>query len=292
MWATGFDSTPQVGLKVMSKCRMTQSYRRAISLHKVDIMDFEAIKNYWDDRAAGDSSIQSTTQDVYLREIEFRVLKEELKLRAPQSVVDVGCGDGRTTIRLASVLPTIKFQGFDYSPSMLINAKAVLRKEGVDNTTFGQHDISQPLPGSFEAAYTTRCLINLPNWELQQAALKNIHTCLPIGGIYLMVENFVEGQMNFNRIRKAYSLPEIAVRNHNLFLNHDKLVRFIDGLFVIEREINISSAYYLVSRVIYSKICDEQKKSTDYYDDHHRLAAALPFVGEYGPVRLVILRKA
>lgn len=50
-------------------------------------MDFEAIKNYWDDRAAGDSSIQSTTQDVYLREIEFRVLKEELKLRAPQSVV-------------------------------------------------------------------------------------------------------------------------------------------------------------------------------------------------------------
>ena len=77
-----------------------------------------------------------------------------------------------------------------------------------------------------------------------------------------------------------------------MFLNHDKLVRFIDGLFVIEREINISSAYYLVSRVIYSKICDEQKKSTDYYDDHHRLAAALPFVGEYGPVRLVILRKA
>jgi SAM-dependent methyltransferase len=255
-------------------------------------MNFEEIKTYWDQRASGDSSVQSTTQDVYLREIEFRALRQELNRLAPSSVADVGCGDGRTTIRLAGEFPSVKFFGFDYSPAMIENAKVVLKSGAIDNVTFAQHDICELLPGSYGAVYTTRCLINLPEWDLQKRALRNIHQCLAVGGVYLMIENFIEGHNNFNRVRAEYGLPEIKVRDHNLFFERERLGGFVEDLFEIEREVNISSAYYLASRVLYSKICEEKHESPNYYDDHHRLAVALPFVGEYGPVRLLVLRKS
>jgi hypothetical protein len=62
-------------------------------------------------------------------------------------------------------------------------------------------------------------------------------------------------------------------------------------MFRIEEEVNISSSYYLVSRVIYSKICAEKGIQPDYFDDHHRFAASLPFSGEFGPIRLICLKK-
>lgn len=255
------------------------------------MMNFQEIKKYWENRAAGDSSAQSTTQDFYLREIEFNVLSEYVQKFSPDLVADVGCGDGRTAVRLAGNYPSVSFVGFDYSLSMIENARGVHSSAGVPNIKFGQLDICAGLRGPFNLIYTTRCLINLPSWDLQKVALKNIHEALTIGGVYLMVENFVEGQANFNQIRKRYDLPEIPIREHNFFFERQRLLDYVDALFVVEEEVNISSTYYLVSRVIYSKICDETGTHPDYFDDHHRFAAGLPFCGEYGPVRLVCLRR-
>ena len=70
------------------------------------MMDFNEIKKYWEDRAALDTSAQSTTQDFYLREIEFKVLSERIKKYSPKLVADIGCGDGRTTARLAENMAT------------------------------------------------------------------------------------------------------------------------------------------------------------------------------------------
>jgi len=38
-------------------------------------------------------------------------------------------------------------------------------------------------------------------------------------------------------------------------------------------------------------MCADSGVAPDYFDDHHRLAAGLPFAGEFGPVRLLSLRK-
>lgn len=254
-------------------------------------MNFEEIKKYWEDRAAGDSSAQSTTQDFYLREIEFNALSERIRKYSPALVADVGCGDGRTTVRIASRFPNVFFSGFDYSSSMVENARSVLPSGGLPNIEFGQLDICEGLKRSFDLIYTTRCLINLPSWDLQKVAINNIHNALSIGGVYLMVENFIEGQDSFNQVRKSFGLPEIPIREHNLFFQRHRLFDHVDSRFEIEEEINISSTYYLVSRVIYSKICSETGKQPDYFDDHHRFAAGLPFSGEFGPVRLIYLRK-
>jgi ubiquinone/menaquinone biosynthesis C-methylase UbiE len=255
------------------------------------MMSFEDIKKYWEERAAGDSSIQSTTQDVYLREIEFNALSDRIKIYSPSSLADVGCGDGRTTSRLAIDFPSASFTGFDYSSYMVSNAKNVILSKELSNLNFDQLDICDGLKQTFDLIYTTRCLINLPSWDLQRVAIDNIHSALNSRGIYLMIENFIEGQENFNRVRKNFGLQEIPIREHNFFFNSSQLRDYVSGKFEIIEEVNISSSYYLVSRVIYSKICSETVQQPDYFDDHHRFAAGLPFAGEFGPVRLVCLKK-
>ena len=254
-------------------------------------MEFEDIRQYWDDRAAGDSSAQSTTQDVYLREIEVNVLLERIRKYAPESVADVGCGDGRTTARLADRFPNVSFSGFDYSSTMIENARSSLPPGKPANIQFDHLDICAGMKGSFGLIYTTRCLINLPTWDLQKIALANIHNSLTVGGLYLMVENFIEGHERFNQVRRDFGLPEIRIREHNFFFRRDLLLEYIEGSFEVEEEVNISSTYYLMSRVVYSRICADAGRQPDYFDDHHRLAAGHPFAGEFGPVRLVCLKR-
>ncbi len=254
-------------------------------------MNFEEIKKYWENRAAADSSAQSTTQDIYLREIEFNTLSDRIRRYSPARIADVGCGDGRTTARLADLHANASFVGFDYSSAMVQNARGVNALNGLSNVKFEQLDICNGLNDLFDLIYTTRCLINLPSWDLQKNAIKNIGGALMSGGVYLMVENFTEGQDKFNQVRRNFGLPEIPVREHNLFFEQRRLLDYVDHYFDVEEDVNISSTYYLVSRVIYSKICAETGIPPDYFDDHHRFAAGLPFCGEFGPVRLVCLKK-
>ena len=254
-------------------------------------MNFEEIQEYWEERAAADKSAQSTTQDYYLREIEYNTLSERIEKYSPHLVADIGCGDGRTTMRLAAKFPNVFFSGFDYSNSMVENAKEANLSDDLQNVQFHRLDIREGLPGAFNLIYTTRCLINLPSWELQRRAIDSIHKALAAGGVFLMVENFIEGHENFNQVRKNFALPEIPIRDHNLFFKRQRLLEYVDTRFSVKEEINISSVYYLVSRIIYSKICFEAGKQPDYFDDHHRFAAGLPFSGEFGPVRLINLKK-
>ena len=255
-------------------------------------MEFAQVKKYWEDRASTDNSAQSTTQDYYLREIEFRVISELIQRCRPKCIMDVGCGDARTTAKLATVFKNISFIGVDYSESMVKNSLGNINLAGIENLKVILCDVCQSLPcKDLEMVYSTRCLINLPTWELQQIALANIADSLIVNGHYVMIENFMEGHNNFNHVRDSFGLPEIPVREHNLYFNRTKLLNFVSKQFEILEEVNISSTYYLVSRVIYSKICQGLGTSPDYFDDHHRFAAQLPFSGEFGPVRMIYLRK-
>ena len=254
-------------------------------------MEHREIQEYWNTRATNDTSAQSTTNDIYLREIEYRVLSNQIEKHSPEKIADIGCGDGRTTARLATDYPDILFSGFDYSQSMVENATKVNGASKSSNLVFRPLDIIEGLPVSFDLIYTTRCLINLPSWPLQQTAIKNIHKALSPNGIFVMVENFIEGHEKFNQVRRSSGLSEIPIREHNLFFARHLLLGFLKSLFELKEDINISSTYYLVSRVVYSKICHEKGLQPDYFDDHHRLAAFLPFAGEFGPVRMLCLKK-
>ncbi|HJN97279.1 MAG: hypothetical protein CMQ15_16025 [Gammaproteobacteria bacterium] len=78
-------------------------------------MNFGKIRNYWKVRALKDQSAQSTTQDVFLREIELSALNENIVKHEPRKIADIGCGDGRTTIALSEFFNEATFSDFDYS---------------------------------------------------------------------------------------------------------------------------------------------------------------------------------
>ena len=145
---------------------------------------------------------------------------------------------------------------------------------------------------SLTLSITSRCIINVIGWDKQKAAFRNIHGLLRPAGVYCMLENFVDGQAALNSVRQTFGLDEIKIRHVLLFFaSREFLDKFLGTAFDIVENVNISSSYYLVSRVIYSKICQLEGVQPDYFDKHHELASKLPFCGNYGPVKMLVLIK-
>lgn len=259
--------------------------------------EYEEIKQYWDNRAKEQGGTrQATTNDYYMREIEINCLKGKIKTlfgsRSELKIADIGCGDGLSTIEIAKSFPEINFSGFDYSENMICSAKERCKKDPLKNIEFRVFDITKDdLKEEYDLIYTDRCLINLPSWNLQRSAIIKIHNALVDDGYYIMIENFLEGHKNFNMLRQKFSLEEIQMRNHNLFLNEKDLLPILKKLFSEIHYINISSQYYIVSRILYSKICAINNVTPDYFDVHHELAVKLPFFGNFGPIGMYHLRK-
>ncbi|MCP4787030.1 MAG: class I SAM-dependent methyltransferase [Fuerstiella sp.] len=258
-------------------------------------MSYTETKDYWEGRALEMGvSPQATTNDYYMRQIEIRNLKHWLRRTgaATSHVGDVGCGNGYSTLELASEFPEFRFSGFDYSQSMIESANALKAEQGIENVGFHVCDLTaDELTGEFDVLMTDRVMINLPTWEEQAAAIDRIWRRLKPGGSYFMIENFTDGQTAFNAVRESFGLDEIPVRDHNLFIDKELLhVHIADKFDVVHFE-NISSVYYLVSRVVYSKICQDNGDAPDYYDDHHKWASMLPSAGDMGPIQLYVLSK-
>ena len=253
----------------------------------------ESIKEYWDSQALkyGDAP-QATTLDYYMRKKEIQCIKDYIKQSNCKTIADFGCGNGFSTLDLSKSFPKLEFFGFDYSKEMIRNANKRKIKENSMNIEFDVFDLTQDTTTrKYDLIITDRCLINLSSWEDQMVAIKTIFNSLTRNGVYLMIENFVEGHNNFNHLRTTFDLPIIKIRNHNLFLEKKKVHDYCVSLFKNITYQNISSTYYIVSRVIYSKICKENNEDPDYLDIHHELASQLPDMGDYGPVYSWVLKK-
>jgi ubiquinone/menaquinone biosynthesis C-methylase UbiE len=260
------------------------------------------IKQYWSERATATpaGSVQATTYDVFLREHEIATLKEKiagLSLPAGSTVVDVGCGDGHSTISLAAEFPALRFIGVDWSDEMLGLAaeKTAAQPEPVDNVSFRVGDmrhLSAALgTDKFAVFVTMRSLINLTSPEEQYDTIAQIAQHLIPGGYYFCIENFMQGQESFNRLRVAMGLPEIPVRWHNIFFDEARYVEELSPYFDSLTFDNFLSSYYLATRVIYSAGCHLVGEEPDYFHPIHRVAVRLPPIGDFCPIKLVTMRR-
>jgi O-antigen biosynthesis protein len=72
------------------------------------------------------------------------VLNQHLlqKLERPSRTLDAGCGSGRFTLPLARV--SLRLDAFDLSPTLIEEAKANARKQGLDNIRFWVDNVVAP----------------------------------------------------------------------------------------------------------------------------------------------------
>jgi malonyl-CoA O-methyltransferase len=78
-------------------------------------------------------------------------------------VVELGCGTGRHTLRLAAAGAAVT--AVDFSEGMLAEARS---KPGADRANFVQHDLSKPLPfenGSFDLVFSALVLEHLADLD-------------------------------------------------------------------------------------------------------------------------------
>lgn len=257
--------------------------------------NIEEIKSYWEEQAKiYGSNPNATTQDTFLRKIEINYICEFLsRFDTPLKVLDIGCGNGYSTLQYKKRVNIHNYVGADYSEKMIENARRELEKEELSEVEFKVMDVMKlsEYNEKFDIIISDRCLINLGGSENRKKAITEIFRSLYKSGKYLLIENFIEGQIEFNKLREQQGLAEIQVRWHNSFFSQDELKRSIKNYFIIDRFENISSLYYLATRVIYSKICKIENREPDYDNKIYEVASELPFIGNFGPVCACVLER-
>lgn len=257
------------------------------------------VKEYWDTRAREYATAPAaTTNDVHLRELEIASLVTELRRLGvgPRSrVLDVGCGNGYSTLRVAEALPGVRFAGVDFSEQMIESANRLLasRPDLADRVSFSVGDATDlsGAPKDVDAVITDRCLINLETLERQALAIRRIAERLRPGGHYVAIENFVEGHDEMNRLREAVGLAAIPVRWHNRFFTEQEFCRAAGPWFEAPRFWEFSSSYYFATRVIYAAMCRMRGEEPDYDHEIHRLAVRIPPAGAMSPIRMATLTR-
>jgi ubiquinone/menaquinone biosynthesis C-methylase UbiE len=261
----------------------------------------EAIKDYWEERAKENATTpEATTNDFYLRELEISTLIQTLEglgLGPGGTVLDVGCGDGYTTVAVADALTRLRFTGIDYSENMIASARGrVTGKPHLkDRVTFSVGDATAlntaAGDSTYDAVTTDRCLINLESKEDQARAVAQLARHTKPGGYYVAIENFNEGQHEMNRLRASVDLPEIPIRWHNLYFDEADFKLLVEPFFEEIEFKEFSSSYYFATRVIYSAMCQMRGETPDYRHEIHQLAVKLPWFGQFSPIRMVVMRR-
>ena len=200
----------------------------------------ERIKAYWED------PVTRSLIDENLRMLEEGVVTTHL--RPGMEIVDIGCGDGESTIRYASLVK--KCLGLERSEHLISRAQEKLSASRLPNLSFSSGDINElgAYIGQFDLAITQRVVTNMSSWDAQVAVMDNVRAVLRPGGIYVMVENISEGHDYLNALRAGVGLREIPRHWHNLYLNHQMVMKYFEGRFHLIRH-HTFELYSLLTRV-------------------------------------------
>lgn len=246
-------------------------------------------KEFWDDQARSHgASDLATAPDHHYRTLEINsILRVIDGIEQRETILDVGCGNGYSTVKIGKKFPEAMLTGVDYSEPMIAEAN----KAVIPNVEYFHGDVlslsrNKNLIGQkFDIVLSTRCLINLATWEEQKSGILEMRKMLAPNGRLILVENTEAGLKSLNILRAKLDLPPIEVRWHNKYLPQTEFNEFMSNagsdLFTLEYVENIGNMYYIASRVIYAKLCKDQGIEPDYDSPINAIAAELPSLGAY-----------
>ena len=174
-------------------------------------------------------------------------------------VLDIGCANGYATLRHAKSRKLASITGVDFAESMIAAAQEAKQKQGFgDNVTFMKGDVRslQFSDNTFDVAYTTRVLINLPTWEQQMRGIAECVRVVKPNGTIVLSEGFWEPLMLLNAIRTLTNLPPLVEHDFNRYLKRGLVEAYLQNLALDYQFDDFSSIYYLGSRFLRELVTD------------------------------------
>ena len=167
-------------------------------------------------------------------------------------ILDVGCSNGHATLAMLQKEPA-KIYGVDYAENMIHFAnekKSTLNNP--ENVIFEVGDIKnlQFDDSIFDVVYTTRVIINLPNWEEQQLGIEECLRVTKKGGVVILSEAFWEPLVLLNSLRALKQLTPLVEHDFNRYLKKQKLEQLLEAKGLKYSVEDFSSIYYLGSRFL------------------------------------------
>lgn len=231
----------------------------------------------------------STIQDLRTRHMEmdaiFGYICDGMR------VLEIGCGNGFVAEELIK-RRDIDLDAFDYSHDMIAIAQARNVAGLKGRVKFWQGDLVKFEPtGTYDVAFSERCVQNLVSWEDQKKGLANIHRGLEPGGEYIMLESFWTGLNNLNAARAELDLDAIQESWHNRFFHEQETVDYMKSIgFDYVDQNAFLSGYYFGSRVLLPGLMPKGKpvSSKSILNNYF---CALPPAGDFSPMKIMRFRR-
>jgi ubiquinone/menaquinone biosynthesis C-methylase UbiE len=257
----------------------------------------DQIKQFWSDQA--DEHGQSTAASWSDRPvIELEAAELVNQVRDGERILDVGCANGYTTLRLAAER-AIAIKGIDYIPQMieearsrLANVTAPLRGK-VDFAVGDARRLDEP-DDSYDTAISVRVIINLGDWAGQEAGLRECARVVKPGGRLLLSEATTQGWRKLNDFRREWGLDDIPMPAFNAYLDRDQVIETLSPTMRLVGVSHFASTYYVGTRVIKPLLARALGGSIDVADPGMHWNAwfsQLPAWGDYGTQELMIFEK-
>jgi ubiquinone/menaquinone biosynthesis C-methylase UbiE len=234
--------------------------------------------------------------DIHAVELELREMRR--RIADGQKVLDVGCANGFTTLRLAATR-RIEILGVDFAPEMIEQARLAL--EGLDDdvaarVSFALGDATAlDLPSdSYDVLLVKRVLINLGSWERQLTALNECIRVLRPGGRLLLSEATIQNWEALNRFRGEWGLEPIPMPSFNLYLDREQVVNVLAERGLVVEESDFSSSYYVGTRVLkplLREVLGRGPEAARPDTEINRWFSRLPAAGDYGIQVLFVFEK-
>ncbi|MEI6633356.1 MAG: class I SAM-dependent methyltransferase [Chlamydiota bacterium] len=255
------------------------------------------IKGYWEKQALKFAHSPAVSWSDH-RMIEMEIREITRYLEDGDTVLDIGCANGFSTVKYA-LEKDIEICGIDYISEMIRQAGLRLKplaakRKGKITFRTGNVLCLKVRDNGYDKVITTRVLINLGNWKNQQKGLLECMRVLKPGGILLLSEATVQGWKKLNAFRHEWQLPAIPMPSFNFYLDERKVLGFTSRYLEPIAIVNFSSTYYVGTRVLKPLLAKASGADINVADPHmewNRWLARLPAWGDYGTQKLFIFKK-
>lgn len=301
-------------LTLVKETRSPSTLTEIVAFHKLHTYKLETyekahlaektamVKAYYETKDGTET--YATSHDFNLKELEIGFILESIKdYIKPDSItkiLDIGCGNGYTDIRIAQSVKA-EIIGIDFSQELISGAQHLNKRFRDSMLSIPYFNIGDVRKLSWNAAHfdviiSERCLLNLPDKDTQRSVILEAHRILKKDGIYIMVEGTRNGLRQLNELRVDVGLQPIPDRSESnvssLKFEEEEIEKFLSKYFKIVKKQHFGM-YYLISRVVHPLLVypDEPKFDARLNDVARRVAIHRPDYNNMGHIVGYILAK-